>query len=51
MTLELAAHATTEIVKQHPMRETTIRVPYPGVHWVELQVNGTRDAESRFTLV
>lgn len=47
-TLRLEAGETRELRKRHPMRPTSIRALYPGVHKVELQVNGTARAAARF---
>lgn len=47
---ELAARGRREITKRHSMRVTTVRALYPGVHRVELQINGVRLAETRFKL-
>ncbi|MFT5123070.1 MAG: 3-methyladenine DNA glycosylase AlkC [Kiritimatiellia bacterium] len=49
-TLRLPARGTAELRKKHSMKTTTIRALYPGVHRVEVQVNGVRVAENRFTL-
>ena len=46
----LPARGTTTLTKRHPMKVTTIRALYPGVHRVELQVNGVRVAEASFRL-
>ncbi len=50
-TLELPGNETLEISKQHALKQTTIRALYPGEHRVELQINGVRVAETKFTLV
>lgn len=48
--LELAARATRRLEKAHSLKPITTRVYYPGVHRVELQVNGKVVAEAAFTL-
>lgn len=47
---ELAAGETIELSKALAMKATTIRALYPGKHLVELQINGTRVAQTSFTL-
>lgn len=49
-TAHLPARGTLELTKKHPMRVTTIRALYPGVHKVQVQVNGARVAEASFRL-
>ena len=49
--LRLEPRVPIEIQKKHPMRETTIRALYPGVHRVGIQVNGKRVAEASFELL
>ena len=49
-TISLAPNASVTIKKQHAMKPTTIRALYPGVHRVELQVNGSRIADTAFRL-
>ncbi len=49
-TLRLAGGETRELTKRHAVRATTVRALYPGMHRVELQVNGVRIAEARFRL-
>ena len=40
-----------EILKKtHPMKKTTVRALYSGVHKLEVQVNGVRYSSSEFTL-
>jgi 3-methyladenine DNA glycosylase AlkC len=48
--VNIPARGHVELTKTHAMRETTIRVLYPGHHRVELQVNGRRVAETSFVL-
>ena len=48
---ELAAGESLELTKAVAMRTTRIRALYPGKHRVELQVNGSRVAQTSFTLV
>lgn len=48
--VDLAANGEVALKKRHSMKLSTIRALYPGVHKVELQVNGMRCAESRFRL-
>ena len=47
---ELAAGETLVLSKQHAFRPTTVRTLYPGVHKIELQVNGVRLAEASIRL-
>ena len=49
-TVRLQGGGTATLEKRHPMRKTTVRALYPGVHRVELQVNGVRLAEAGFRL-
>lgn len=49
-TLELVAGERRSLEKRHSLKETTIRALYPGVHRIELQINGVRVAETEFTL-
>lgn len=49
-TLTLPAGSTMALEKRHPMRKTTVRTLYPGLHRIELQVNGVRVAETSFQL-
>lgn len=49
-TCRLAARGETELAKRHSLRRTTIRALYPGLHRVELQINGARLAEASFRL-
>jgi len=46
VTLEKDEHVT--ISKKHPMKKTSVRVLYPGVHQVEIQVNGALLASGSF---
>ncbi len=48
---ELEASGSRTIVKTLPIRATTIRALYPGVHRVEARINGRTLAESPFELV
>jgi len=48
--LSLGPGEVFQIEKNHPMRETTIRALYPGIHKVELQVNGFRVGKDQFRL-
>ena len=48
--LELGPRETRRLEKTHSLRPITTRVYYPGVHRVELQVNGKVVAEAAFTL-
>ncbi|WP_460947916.1 DNA alkylation repair protein [Okibacterium endophyticum] len=41
---------TVRLRKRHGLRQMTTRVHYPGVHAVELQVNGQRHARAEFTV-
>lgn len=50
-TVTLAPGETVELRKKHPMRRTTVRALYPGVHPVQVQVNGLVLAEGAFLLV
>ena len=49
-TTRLPARGAATLEKRHPMKKTTVRKLYPGVHRVELQVNGSRVAETIFRL-
>jgi 3-methyladenine DNA glycosylase AlkC len=49
-TLELAAGAAVELAKAHSMREVTTRRYHPGLHRVELLVNGEAVAAAAFEL-
>ena len=49
-TLSLAARETRELAKRHSLRPITTRTYYPGVHRVELLVNGRTAADASFTL-
>jgi 3-methyladenine DNA glycosylase AlkC len=46
--LQIAPGETLVFTRRHPMRATTVRALYPGLHRVELQVNGQRLAEAAF---
>ncbi|MEP2776093.1 MAG: DNA alkylation repair protein [Luteolibacter sp.] len=50
-TLTLPAARTLDISKKHPLRKTTIRALYPGLHRVELLANGAPLAEVPFELL
>ena len=50
-TLQLAAGGNATLDKRHAMKTTTVRALYPGLHRVELQVNGARVAEASFRLM
>ena len=49
-TLELPGRGSVSLSKKHPMRITTIRALYPGLHQVEIQINGKRFAAGSFEL-
>lgn len=49
-TRKLAPNETISLDKRHPMRAITTRTFYPGLHRVELQVNGIILAEASFEL-
>jgi len=49
-TFVLAAHETVTLTKQHPMRDVSIRRLNPGVHRVDLLINGTRAASADVVL-
>ena len=49
-TAVLPAGGTLGLRKNHRMHGTSIRALYPGVHRVELQVNGHRLTEASFRL-
>ncbi len=49
-TLELPSNKTICLQKKHAMKITSIRALYPGVHQVELLVNGSVVVQSHFTL-
>lgn len=48
--IELAPHATLELVKRHSMRPVTTRRYHPGPHPVSLRINGRVVAETGFVL-
>lgn len=48
--LDLAPSGAAQLVKTQVIRDFTTRKHYPGVHKVELQVNGRRVAEASFLL-
>lgn len=50
-TFEIPAGESIDIGKRHSMKVTTIRALYPGLHHIELQVNGVRMASSHFELL
>ncbi|AOT07582.1 DNA alkylation repair protein [Pseudoalteromonas luteoviolacea] len=50
-TQELAPHSTTKIKKKHTIKPITTRTYYPGIHKVELQVNGKVVAQTQFELM
>jgi 3-methyladenine DNA glycosylase AlkC len=50
-TSALAARGTLELTKRHPMKVTSVRALYPGVHKIELQINGQVVAEASFELL
>ena len=49
-TLVLEAGCSVTIDKAHPMKQTTVRALYSGVHKLEVQVNGVRSGSCEFTL-
>ena len=49
-TLEVEAGSTVTLKKAQPMKKTTVRALYSGVHKLEVQVNGERFASCEFTL-
>lgn len=51
VTFELEARGSRTIIKALPVRATTIRALYPGIHRVEARINGRTLAESEFELV
>lgn len=48
VTRELAPGETVHVTKRHAFRPMTTRVHYPGLHVLELQVNGVRYTRSEF---
>ncbi len=50
-TFTLGAGETIELTKKHSFKPITTRKYYPGVHRMELQINGTRLAECSLTLL
>lgn len=48
--LTLAAGETRALSKRHAFRQMTTRVHHPGVHALELQINGVRHGRSEFEL-
>ena len=49
-TIELAAGKTIDLSKKQPMKITTTRALYEGVHNVDIQINGSRLATAKFKL-
>jgi len=49
-TLEIAKGETLILQKKHPMKRTTTRALYPGIHKVEILVNGVSVAKDGFRL-
>ncbi|MDK1289845.1 DNA alkylation repair protein [Pseudoalteromonas umbrosa] len=49
-TLELAPKSQISLKKRHTIKPITTRVYYPGVHKVELQINGKVVADTQFDL-
>ncbi|KZN65228.1 hypothetical protein N473_01250 [Pseudoalteromonas luteoviolacea CPMOR-1] len=49
-TIELAAHSDIRVKKKHTIKPITTRTYYPGIHTVELQVNGNVVAQTQFEL-
>ena len=50
-TLTLAPGETTTLTKRQTIRDFSTRRHHPGVHRVELQINGRRLPGTRFTLL
>lgn len=48
--LDLPAHATITLTKRQVIRDFSTRRHHPGIHRIELQINGRRLAETSFTL-
>lgn len=48
---ELAAGKTLTMKKLHPMKQTSVRALYPGMHTVKLQLNGHRMSSVEFELL
>jgi len=49
-TIELPANTTLTLNKKHSLKKTTTRALYPGLHYVEIQINGQRLGQSLFKL-
>jgi 3-methyladenine DNA glycosylase AlkC len=49
--LQLDSKASVQLTKKQTFRDFSTRRHYPGLHRIELQVNGHRIAETQFTLV
>lgn len=47
-TMDLEPRVSVTISKRHPMRVTTVRALYPGIHRVVAQINGKPVAEAEF---
>jgi hypothetical protein len=47
-TLTLAPGESRTLSKRHAFRQMTTRVHYPGVHALELQINGTTRGRNEF---
>ena len=50
-TFSLAAEESMTIAKKHGMRPITTRVYYPGIHALEIQINGASIGRAEFELV
>lgn len=48
--IDLPSHASISLAKTQVIRDFTTRRHYPGVHRVDLQINGQRMAQSQFEL-
>jgi hypothetical protein len=47
-TVTLAAGETKALSKRHQFKKLTTRVHHPGLHSLELQINGVRHARTDF---
>ena len=47
---ELSANQSLDIEKKHPMRHVTTRVYYPGLHKLEVIINGESIGSKEFHL-
>jgi hypothetical protein len=49
-TVELPARGALRLAKQHSLKVVTTRRYYPGVHVIDVNINGVKCATANFTL-